>query len=255
MVSGFYSRTYEHAAEAAEFTKTKAYRDIGQLVKGSDTLLITTPDSEIGAVWDCITSEELRGKVICHFSGSLSSRVFSGIEAVGATGCSIHPMFAFSDRFHSYQTFSSACITMEGQKEALDKMQPLFEQLGHKVLVVRAEDKMKYHAAAALASNYMIGLFRVSLSLLQDCGFSEKDSRGLLQPLVTNNVQAMLEKPLTEALTGPVERNDLQTVQGHLEVLHGENAEQVYRSLGKELVAIAKEKNPDRDYTALEQLL
>lgn len=254
-MSGFYSRTYEHAAESADFTKTKAYRDIGQLIKGSDTLLITTPDNEIKAVWDCITSEQLAGKVICHFSGSLSSHVFSGIEAVGATGCSIHPMFAFSDRFHSYQNFSSACLTMEGQKGALDIMQPLFEKWGHKVLIVKAEDKMKYHAAAALASNYMIGLFQVSLSLLRECGFTEEDSRELLQPLVRNNVQAMLEKPLTEALTGPVERNDLQTVQGHLEVLHGENAEQVYRSIGKELVALAKQKNPDRNYTALEKLL
>lgn len=253
-VSGFYSRTYRHAAEAADFTKTKAYSDIKQLIRESDTLLITTPDGEIKNVWDCISSEKLDGKVICHFSGSLSSHVFSGIEAAGAVGCSIHPMFAFCDRFHSYQTFSAAVLTVEGQKEALDRMCPLFEGLGHRVLVVKAENKMKYHAAAAFASNYMIGLFHASLSLLADCGFSEEESRLLLNPLVRNNVQTMLEKPLTEALTGPIERKDMQTIRGHFAALADSNAEEIYRCIGRELAVIAKQKNPDRDYTELDRL-
>lgn len=254
-VSGFYSRTYEHAVCAADFAKTNVYHDIKELVTVSDTLFITTPDGEIGHVWDCITNYKLTDKIICHFSGSLSSYVFSEIEATGAVGCSIHPMFAFSDKFKSYEKFSTACLTMEGHERALQIMRPLFEQLGHKVLTVKAEDKMKYHAAAALASNYMIGLFQTSLNLLEDCGFSEEDSRMLLEPLVRNNVNAMLKHSTAEALTGPVERNDVETVQKHLEVLQGKNAEDVYRSVGKELLAIVKRKNPERDYTALKNLL
>lgn len=254
-VSGYYSRTYEHAVCAADFTKTNGYHDIKELVTVSDTLFITTPDGEIGHVWDCIANYKLTDKIICHFSGSLSSYVFSGIEATGAFGCSIHPMFAFSDKFKSYEKFSTACLTMEGHERALQVMRPLFEQLGHKVLTVKAEDKMKYHAAAALASNDMIGLFQTSLNLLEDCGFSEEDSRMLLEPLVRNNVNAMLKHTTAEALTGPVERNDVETVQKHLEVLQGMNAEEVYRSIGRELLAIAKKKNPDRDYTALKNLL
>jgi predicted short-subunit dehydrogenase-like oxidoreductase (DUF2520 family) len=164
-------------------------------------------------------------------------------------------MFAFSDKYQSYKTFSGVCLTMEGQDKALQIMRPLFEELGHRVFTVKAENKAKYHAAAALASNCMIGLFQSSLHLLEACGFSEEDSRILLEPLVRNNVEAMLAHPAAEVLTGPVERNDVETVQKHLEVLQGQNAELVYRSIGRELLGIAEKKNPDRDYTALKQLL
>lgn len=254
-VSGYYSRTFESAVSAAEFTKTRAYHDIEMLVEASDTLFITTPDGEIGHVWDCIAKDELENKIICHFSGSLSSCVFSGIEATGAVGCSIHPMFAFSDKFKSFEQFSTACITMEGQERAVQAMKALFEGLGHQVFTVQAEDKILYHAAAALASNYMVGLFQTSLNLLGACGFTEEEGRRLLEPLVRNNVNAMLEKSTAEALTGPVERNDTQTIRAHLAALQGMDAEAVYRSIGKELLEIAKKKNVDRDYTVLETLL
>jgi len=224
-------------------------------VHESNTLFIATPDGEIGKVWECISESRLDGKIVCHFSGSLSSQVFSGIETAGAFGCSIHPMFAFSDKFQSFKQFSDACLTIEGQQEAVNAMRLLFERLGHQVFIVRAEDKMKYHAAAAFASNYMIGLYSISLSLLAECGFSEEDSRSLLGPLVRNNVDAMLACPLSEVLTGPVERGDIGTVKEHLRVLHGTQAEVVYRSIGKELLMIAEQKNPGRDYAALKNLL
>lgn len=254
-VSGYYSRTYGHAVCAADFTETEAYQDIKAIVEASDTLFITTPDGEIAKVWDCIAHYNLVGKLVCHFSGSLSSYVFSRIETTGASGCSIHPMFAFSDKFKSYEKFSAACLTMEGQEGAIQKMRQLFEGLGHKVCLIKAEDKMKYHAAAALASNYMVGLFQASLNLLCECGFSEADGRQLLGPLVENNVRVMLGHPAAEALTGPVERNDAGTVQKHLKVLQGTNAEVIYRSIGKELLAIARQKNPGQDYTVLSHLL
>ncbi len=254
-VSGYYSRTYGHAVCAADFTETEAYQDIKAIVEASDTLFITTPDGEIAKVWDCIAHYNLVGKLVCHFSGSLSSYVFSGIETTGASGCSIHPMFAFSDKFKSYEKFSAACLTMEGQEGAIQKMRQLFEGLGHKVCLIKAEDKMKYHAAAALASNYMVGLFQAGLNLLCECGFSEADGRQLLGPLVENNVRVMLGHPAAEALTGPVERNDAGTVQKHLKVLQGTNAEVIYRSIGKELLAIARQKNPNQDYTVLSHLL
>lgn len=254
-VSGYYSQTYESAAIAADFTKTKAYSDIDALVNASGTLFITTPDGEIRHAWDCIAKDRLAGKIICHFSGSLSSLVFSGIEAAGAFGCSIHPMFAFSDKFQSYKTFHTAGLTIEGQKKAVCEIKALFERLGHRVFTMKAEDKMRYHTAAALASNYMVGLFQSSLNLLEDCGFSEEDSRFLLAPLIRNNVTAMLDKGAVNALTGPVERGDIDTVKKHLEVLAGTDTETVYRSLGRELVKIAQKKNADRDYTAIRNIL
>ncbi len=79
-VTGFYSRTKESAAWAAAFTKTAVFDGLKELITASDTLFITTPDGIIADVWDCIAAMDmdLSGYKICHFSGSLSSNVFSG---------------------------------------------------------------------------------------------------------------------------------------------------------------------------------
>ena len=85
--------------------------------------------------------------------------------------------------------------------------------------------------------------------------FFRGGGQGAAGALVRNNVDSMLEKRAEEVLTGPVERGDAVTVREHLRALHGLDAEAVYRSIGKELVEIAKRRNPERDYTAIERLL
>ncbi len=258
-VTGFYSRTRKSADEAATFAGTAGFSALTELVEASDTIFITTPDEAIGGVWKELARCDIRRRIICHFSGSLSSHVFSGIGETGAAGISIHPMYAFSDRFLSYQNFQTAVLTMEGENRAVEIMRPFWEGLGHRVLTFAhqeniVQDKIKYHAAAAMASNYMIGLFQASLNLLSDCGFSEQESVGLLEPLVRGNVEAMLERGCPEALTGPLERADVQTVKKHLDVLCGSTAGEIYRSMGETMLALAQNKNPDRDYGEVRKL-
>lgn len=253
-VTGFYSRTHESADEAATFAETETYSSLCKLVEKSDVIFITTPDGEIHQVWGDLLHQDISNRIICHFSGSLSSHVFSGREEAGASGISMHPMYAFSDKFHSYEQFHTAYLTLEGDPEAVAVMKPMWEAIGHHVLTLKAEDKIKYHAAAAMASNEMLGLMQASLDILSECGFSEKDSMALLTPLVQGNIASMLEKGCVNALTGPVERGDAQTVRKHLQALEGSKAGKIYQSLGSTMVELAKRRNPDRDYTPVRTL-
>ncbi|MBC8562181.1 Rossmann-like and DUF2520 domain-containing protein [Jutongia huaianensis] len=253
-VTGFYSRTHESADEAATFAETETYSSLCKLVEKSDVIFITTPDGVIPQVWGDLLHQDISNRIICHFSGSLSSHVFSGREEAGASGISMHPMYAFSDKFHSYEQFHTAYLTLEGDPEAVAVMKPMWEAIGHHVLTLKAEDKIKYHAAAAMASNEMLGLMQASLDILSECGFSEKDSMALLTPLVQGNIASMLEKGCVNALTGPVERGDAQTVRKHLQALEGSKAGKIYQSLGSTMVELAKRRNPDRDYTPIQTL-
>ena len=253
-VTGFYSRTHESADEAATFAETETYSSLCKLVEKSDVIFITTPDGEIHQVWGDLLHQDISNRIICHFSGSLSSHVFSGREEAGASGISMHPMYAFSDKFHSYEQFHTAYLTLEGDPEAVAVMKPMWEAIGHHVMTLKAEDKIKYHAAAAMASNEMLGLMQASLDILSECGFSEKDSMALLTPLVQGNIASMLEKGCVNALTGPVERGDAQTVRKHLQALEGSKAGKIYQSLGSTMVELAKRRNPDRDYTPVRTL-
>ena len=253
-VTGFYSRTHESADEAATFAETETYSSLCKLVEKSDVIFITTPDGVIPQVWGDLLHQDISNRIICHFSGSLSSHVFSGREEAGASGISMHPMYAFSDKFHSYEQFHTAYLTLEGDPEAVAVMKPMWEAIGHHVLTLKAEDKIKYHAAAAMASNEMLGLMQASLDILSECGFSEKDSMALLTPLVQGNIASMLEKGCVNALTGPVERGDAQTVRKHLQALESSKAGKIYQSLGSTMVELAKRRNPDRDYTPVRTL-
>lgn len=253
-VTGFYSRTHESADEAATFAETETYSSLCKLVEKSDVIFITTPDGVIPQVWGDLLHQDISNRIICHFSGLLSSHVFSGREEAGASGISMHPMYAFSDKFHSYEQFHTAYLTLEGDPEAVAVMKPMWEAIGHHVLTLKAEDKIKYHVAAAMASNEMLGLMQASLDILSECGFSEKDSMALLTPLVQGNIASMLEKGCVNALTGPVERGDAQTVRKHLQALEGSKAGKIYQSLGSTMVELAKRRNPDRDYTPVRTL-
>ena len=253
-VTGYFSRTVESAQEAADFTQTKVFANVQDLVKASDTLFITTPDGSIGDVWDCIAKLSIQNKIICHFSGSLSSVVFSGIEKTGASGCSIHPMLAFSDRFSSYRQLNEAYMTIEGQETAVNVVRELFERLGNSVCRIDLDRKELYHCAASIVSNQVIALYTMGTDQLVKCGFDREDAAKLVTPLVRNNVESMLADGAVNALTGPVERNDTGTVEKHLKALEGDDRE-VYRLLAKRLVKISEEKNPERDYTDMSHIL
>lgn len=253
-VAGYYSKSKKSVEEAATFTNTSAISSLEEIVELCDVIWIATPDSEIASVWESIQKLSVRDKILCHFSGSLSSVVFSNRDGKGIKACSIHPMYAFNQKFTSYQQLNNVLFTMEGDDEAVFAMKFLFEKMGNTVYVISPEQKTRYHAAAVMASNLIIGLYQMSLDMLADCGFDEHTAKRLLGPLVRDNVFNMLEQPLEEALTGPVERGDADTVKGHISVLTPQE-KNVYLALSERLVDIAGRKNPERNYGELMDIL
>ena len=111
-LAGFYSRSFESARDAADFTKSKHFQNLETLIEECDTVFITVPDDAISGVWDSIKHMSIAGKMICHCSGSLSSNIFKDIEETGAYGFSIHPLLAVSDRYRSYQELPKALFTI-----------------------------------------------------------------------------------------------------------------------------------------------
>lgn len=136
---------------------------------------------------------------------------------------------------------------MEGDSHALDRVDLVLAQAGIRHFVIDSAKKERYHAAASMVSNMMIGLYQMSIDMLQDCGFEEAAARLLVEPLVRNNIENLLATSPEQALTGPIERNDVETVRKHLAVLTEEERE-VYTSLAQKLVETARRKNPDKEY-------
>lgn len=254
-VTGYYSRNTQSAEEAAQFTQTQAFDDMGALIEASDVLFLTVPDGSITEVYDEVRQYPIQGKYICHCSGSLSSKeAFPGIDQTGAYEYSVHPLFAVSDKYEAYKELQDVFFAVEGNEEHLPEIKAMLKSVGIDLQVIRAEDKTLYHAAAVTASNLAVALLAESIDMLCQCGFSEEDARKALTPLVMGNVHHVLEKGPAAALTGPVERGDEKTIAKHLSVLSGRQRE-VYRVLSSRLIPIAESKHPDRLYQNIERLL
>jgi predicted short-subunit dehydrogenase-like oxidoreductase (DUF2520 family) len=253
-VTGYYSRNPQSALQAAKFTGTMYFDDIVSIVEASDTLFLTVPDGTIKELWDYIDKLSIKNKIICHCSGSLSSSVFSNIGNHDAYGYSIHPLLGISDKLNSYKELSYAFFTLEGSKGRLHEVQMLLKSLGNSVQVISPENKKVYHSAAVFASNLMIALAQTSIDLLKSCGFDEQKASLALNPLMLGNMKNIVEQGTVEALTGPVERCDIETVARNLSCLD-EIDRQLYILLSKKLITIAKRKKPDCSYAQLESMI
>ena len=155
-VVGYFSKNIASAKEAAKFTNTNYYESLQFLIDCSDIIIITTPDSEIDRVWNEVKKLSINNKIICHCSGSLSSKIFSNIEQLGAYGYSIHPMYAFSDKYNSYINFNQATITIEGSEKYLNYFNDLFSRLGNSVKVISKDNKSIYHAASVVVTSFWV---------------------------------------------------------------------------------------------------
>ena len=252
-VAGYYSHTQAGAGGAAAQDGTHI-DSIDKLLTICDVLFLTVPDDAIADVWEQIRTFPIQGKYICHCSGSLSSAVLSGIRETGAYGYSIHPMFPFKSKKTAYEDLRHALFTVEGDSCHIQEVKALIRHCGNPVVEIHREDKPSYHAAAVFASNLMVGLMEEAVQLLMQCGFERKEAMAALKPLAVSNLENIFEAGTRDALTGPVERHDLQTVKKHLKVL-GEDKKDTYISLTREIIKIAEDRHPEISYADMKQVL
>lgn len=253
-LAGYYDVDSAAAKEAAEFTRTESFDSLKQLADQSQIIFITTPDSFIIPVWEQLKELSLTNQIICHCSGALSSDSFSGMESMSVSCCSIHPMLPFSNKFSSYQQLEHAFFTVEGHPHAVQVITDLLTSYGNEVCRIDAAAKPEYHAAASILSNQVIAVLDTGYRLLEDCGFSREKAVAATAALVRQNIENVLSQGCVHALTGPIERGDVSTVEKHLQVLNPEDAA-LYRMLGTRLLTIAKEKNPAQNYENMEHVL
>ncbi|NSN78623.1 DUF2520 domain-containing protein [Enterococcus faecalis] len=253
-VTGFYSKSEDSSLAASNFTSSKQYLNLRELVDENDTIFITTPDGQIQEVWQEIKNYQIKNKLICHCSGAISSDIFSNIQDYGAYGYSVHPMFSISDKYNSYKKLKKSFITIEGDEKYAKFLCDFFKKLGNSTVIVSKENKFLYHAESVVSSNLVLGLINTSVTYLIQCGFTEKMAIEALYPLIEFNIRNIKEKGIIESLTGPVERCDISTIKGHCEVLSDEDRA-LYMLLSKNVLEIAMLKNINRDYSELEKYL
>lgn len=254
-ISGYLSRSEASALSAAEITSSEAFAVKPDLAASSDIIIVSTPDGAVVEVWNELRQCNLSQKIICHLSGALSSDIFDGIEEKGSAGYSVHPMFAFSRRDGNFEGVDKACFTIEGPENKLDQVRKIFLQTGNTAFIIDKTCKHLYHASNVMVSNLATALLNIGTGAFKRCsGVSEKEALEAMLPLIRGNIDNIAEKGFPESLTGPVERNDIDTIMKHLDVLE-EEERSIYCLLTKRLSLLSSVKHPERDQSRLLDLL
>ena len=206
-----------------------------------DVLFITTPDDAIAGVSEKLSGKEItwNHKTVVHCSGSLSSDQLSALSVAGAATASMHPIQTFrkgdgASRFHGIT------VSVEGDAHAKELLKPLILKMRAKAIDVTPGQKQALHIGAVFASNYLVSLLRTVEKYLE----SEEmdDGIGIMRPLIEQTLRNIFEKGASEALTGPVSRGDVQTVESHLSrLIFYPEYQSLYRQLGKTALQIARE--------------
>lgn len=244
---GVTGRTMASANKAAEIIGAETATTVPwEITPTADIVFITTPDGTIASVCDDIREHGgfAPGAAVLHCSGSLPSTILnvSGTQDV-AIG-SLHPLQSFAAADPAGNPFKGIVVAIEGEDRAVRLAREIGEAFGSICFTIHTEAKMLYHAAAVVASNYLVTLLDVALKFLETAGIGRQDGFLLLAPLIKGTLSNIETVGIPDALTGPIARGDTETVQDHLKAISADlpDLETLYRQLGRHTVKIAEDK-------------
>ena len=205
---------------------------------GCRRLLIATPDSAIQPVCETLAPRLEGGAAVIHFSGATSIHALDAVA--GPTAC-VHPLQTVWPELGPDQ-LEGAYAAVTGDHEV---GQQLAHELGMTPFALADEAKPVYHAASAIASNYLVTLTQVAIGLMERAGLDHDLAQRALRPLQERTLEVADHPP-----TGPIARGDAATVAAHMEAIGAELAP-LYLALARATLPIV----PPASARAVEHLL
>jgi predicted short-subunit dehydrogenase-like oxidoreductase (DUF2520 family) len=205
-----------------------------------DIVFVTVPDDAIAGV-----AAGLRlysGQAIVHTSGLLPSTVLEPALAAGCAAASFHPLVAFADRARALAALTGASVALEGDDRLVGVLGALAEAIGARPVRVETAGKAAYHVAAVLAAGGTIGLLGIIAQAARGAGLDEAGALAVYAPLIRQALANAEALGVDAALTGPIARGDVGTVERHLDVLGrvAPSAIEAYVSLARAQLVIAE---------------
>lgn len=249
-VAAVASRQATTAVAAAAFIAgddgdAPAVTDPAGVAAAADLVICSVPDRAIAEVARTLAAAPLRpALLVVHCAGALDAAELQPVAEAGARIGGLHPMQAFADAVGAADALSGATFGIEGGDAELAELTAIVEALGGVPLRIRPGGKVRYHAAAAILSNYTSVLAQAATELLASVGNEPEAALAALMPLLRGTVANLGSVGVPDALTGPIARGDAATVAKHLDDLAtaGPHLRQAYIALGHLAVDMALAK-------------
>jgi predicted short-subunit dehydrogenase-like oxidoreductase (DUF2520 family) len=216
---------------------------VSEVGRGAALVLVATPDRAIDQVLLTAEPSIEPGALVVHLAGSRGLDVFAPLleRRTGLRVGALHPLQSFPSTTVGLERLAGAWAAVAGDPEVGD----IARSLGLRPFGLADADRGRYHAAAVIASNHLIALLGQVERLATTCSVPFE----AFAPLVLGSVQNAFALGPADALTGPVARGDLSTVEQHLRDLDPAERD-AYRALAREAARLTGRRD-----TGLDRLL
>ena len=196
----------------------RAFFEPAAVVDEVELIVLTVPDDAIPSV-----IEPLRlysGQTMVHTSGLLGAEVLAPSQSAGSHIGAFHPLVSFtSDLERSVAGLKGATIALEGDDSIIGLLADLAEALGGVAVRLPRGTKPAYHAAAVLASGGLVALLDAIVTLGAAAGLDERGALTVYGRLMEQTLANARAGGVAAALTGPITRGDVGTVEAHVDAL------------------------------------
>ena len=200
--------------------------------------------------------------VLLHCAGAASAQELLGAVSGQVAGIgTLHPLSAIADGKAAMRALKGTVFGVEGDDVGRATATKLVAAMSGVVLGLDSAQMAAYHAAAALASNYIVATLDAAAAVLASAGVPADQAAQALVPLAEGALKNVAAHGTTGGLTGPIRRGDKATVQRHLDAIRDRpELADIYRVLARRAVDIAGRlegrEAPDRAaLDAIKQLL
>jgi predicted short-subunit dehydrogenase-like oxidoreductase (DUF2520 family) len=223
---------------------------------GSGQIFITTPDDSIPVVVN--QARWHTGQYVVHCSGADSLDVLELARIRGAQVGSFHPLQTFAGIQKAIENLPGSTFALEGEGLILVSLKEMATALEGRWIKLGAGDKAAYHTAAVMSCNYLVTLVKLATDLWGSFGIPREEAIQALLPLLKGTINNIENLGIPDALTGPIARGDIGTIQIHLDTLKGTspNMVQAYCEMGLQTIpiALAKGRINERQARELESM-
>jgi predicted short-subunit dehydrogenase-like oxidoreductase (DUF2520 family) len=227
---------------AARISGCKVYSGAQEVADIAQLIFITTPDDTISKVAADVQWHD--GQNVVHCSGAHSVDILEAAKLRGAkTGC-FHPLQTFASVDQAIDNIPGSTFAIEAEEPLASALKEMATALEGDWVILKAGDKVLYHAAAVFACNYLVTLVKLATDLWQTFEVPPAQATKALMPLLRGTLSNIENVGLPNCLTGPIARGDLGTIGRHLESLSKQAPSllDIYKKLGQQTVPIALAK-------------
>ena len=213
-------------------------------ISESEVVLLCVHDGQIEETGKMLAEKFYlwRGKIVAHLSGVQPASVLAPLQKRGALVASVHPVYSFALDPRENHHLNQIWFNLEGDEAALELFENIFEHSTNPTIRVNADEKKAIHLACVFYANFYIALAKASEDILQHTPIHGQAVYRMLNPLLHSSIEQVTRQGPAAALTGPIKRGDLSTVETHLQQLQEQfpQLERLYRELSRALLSFTE---------------